>query len=246
MIKGLYTATSAMISGLDRQQILAHNAANIETPGFKQILTSLDDYLYTTVYSTTNQNSYIGNLGLGVLTTPQVTDFTSGGIQYTENPFDLAISGNGFFRIQTPDGERYTRDGRFSRNAEGELVTVDGYNVLDENGNTIILDSNDFTVATDGTYFDNGVSTGKIGIVNFEDPALSLSRDVSNLYKADANPDTEVECTIKQSYLEMSNVNTADLMTQMMMVSRFYEAAQMMVSTQDELLGKAISTLGRI
>jgi flagellar hook-basal body protein len=127
MIKGLYSAVSAMLANLSRHGTLSHNVSNLDTPGFKQVLVSLDDFVETAVVDppgpTTGARRLrrIGDLGLGVESSPEMVDFTPGGLRFTGQPLDLALQGAGFFRIQTPNGERYTRDGRFIRDVEGSL-----------------------------------------------------------------------------------------------------------------------------
>src|SRR5689334_798135 len=136
MIKGLYSAVSAMVMNAARQQVLTHNIANMETPGFKQIFTSVSDFMqnqavYVKGKGGPNSVSYVGNLGLGSQLGPEFVDFEEGAFQSTENPLDLAIQGKGFFTVKTQDGNRYTRDGRFLRDADNNLVTVEGFKVLD-------------------------------------------------------------------------------------------------------------------
>lgn len=249
MIKGLYSAASAMIANLTRQGILAHNVANLDTPGFKEILVSMDDWAQVPVVyppgpTSLGELSWIGNLGLGVDTSPEITDYDQGGLRQTDQPFDFSIQGPGFFRIQTPDGERYSRDGRFDRDVEGNLVTVDGNHVLDEAGQPINIPAGELVVALDGSMMVNGQSVGKIGLAAFENPGAELKRDSPNMFIAEGGSTSEITGTIQQGYLEMSNANPSQLMTQMVAVARAYEAAQKMVQTQDELLGRAISRLG--
>ncbi|GAB4475396.1 MAG: flagellar basal-body rod protein FlgF [Anaerolineales bacterium] len=250
MIKGLYAAASAMLANLYRHGLLAHNIANVDTPGFKQVLTSLDDFKETSVIYPPGPTAgladlrWVGDIGLGVQTSSEITDFLQGGLRNTGHPFDLAIQGEGFFRIQTPDGERYTRDGRFYRDVDGNLVTVDGYQVLDDGGQPINLPEGEFSVSPEGNLLVNGQIVATLGLAAFEDPSSELTRDGSNYFAAEGGPTSDAVGTVAQGYLEMSNANPAQLMTQMIAVARAYEAAQKMVQTQDELLGKAISSLG--
>lgn len=250
MIKGLYAAASALITGVYRQQAVAHDIANVDTPGFKQILTSLNEFDKTSAYTQGSQNNtdqitYLGNMGLGVMAAPETTDFAQGTLKNTDSPLDLAISGAGFFRIRTPEGERFTRDGRFSRDASGQLVTVDGNLVLSASGQPIKLAEGEPTISTNGDIMINGVAGGKIGIAVFAD-TTTLTRAGENTFTSTAAPTTTGAGTIYQNTLEQSNVDSAQLMTQMIEISRSYQAAQQMVQNQDELLGKAISTLGRV
>jgi flagellar basal-body rod protein FlgF len=250
MIKGLYSAASAMIANLARQGALAHNVANLDTPGFKQVLISMDDFVQTSVTyppgptAGFTQLRQIGDLGLGVEASPEITDFAPGSWQSTGQPLDLAIQGPGFFRVQTPDGERYTRDGRFQRDTNGNLVTVDGYLLLDTAGQPITIPEGDPSIAADGTIIVDGQAAGQIGLAAFADPANELERDLPNTFAATGEPTGEELGIIQQGYLEMANANPSQLMSQMVAVGRAYEAAQQMVQTQDELLGKAISSLG--
>jgi flagellar basal-body rod protein FlgF len=250
MIKGLYAAASAMITGVYRQQAVAHDIANLDTPGFKQILTSLDDfdktYAYTQQLSNSNSTpTYLGELGLGVMSSIETNDFSQGNLKSTESSLDFAIDGAGFFRIRTADGERYTRDGRFSRDSSGQLVTVDGNLVLSDSGQPIKLADGEVSVSTDGTVYVNGTSSGKIGLAFFAD-VTTLTRDGDNAFSSSTTPATTGGGSIMQSTLEQSNVDSARLMTQMVEISRSYQAAQQMVQNQDELLGKSISSLGRV
>lgn len=251
MIKGLYAAASSMVANLTRQSTLSHNIANINTPGFKQIMISMDDFMDTSVLlpqeseHAASNAKYIGELGLGTQTDLETTDFSQGGLRETGEALDFAVHGEGFFRVMTPEGERYTRDGRFSRDIDGNLVTVDGYKVLDEAGSEINLPFGTVSVADDGTIQVDGADVGKIGIASFVNPEAELTRDVGNTFVADGAPTGEELGSIQQGYLEMSNANSADLMTQMVAVARAYEAAQQMVANQDELLSKTMNYLGK-
>ncbi len=252
MIKGMYSAVSAMIMNAARQQVLAHNVANMETPGFKQALSVAQDWLRTPVlYSPGNllqnrQLDYVGLLGLGSQVSEQTTDFTQGGLQVTQNPLDFAIEGEGFFRVRTPEGDRYTRDGRFLRDAQNNLVTVDGNFVLNEGGQPIRLPDGALAITPNGTLMVNGAQVARLGLARFADPQAELERSEGNLYTGPAQSTATGEVRVVQGALEMSNANPTQLMTQLVEVGRAYEAALKMVQNQDELLGKTIASLGRI
>jgi flagellar basal-body rod protein FlgF len=251
MIKGLYAAASAMITGVNRQQALSHDVANLDTPGFKQVLTSLQDFMNTRI-NVTNPNdpngsvSSIGQLGLGVESVPDTTDFTQGALQETGNPLDVALNGSGFFRIKTAAGERLTRDGRFVKDNQGNLVTVDGNYVLNSSGGNIKLGDGDVNIASDGTITVGGAAAGQLGIASYKDPAKELTRDKDNTFLAKGSATGTEKGSVVQNYLEGSNSNAAQLMSQLVEVTRSYEAAQQLVANQDELLGKSIASLGRI
>ncbi len=251
MIKGLYSAASAMIAQTQLQQSLAHNIANLTTPGFKQVMNSLDDFMNTQVNTPALEAlsqpvSALGDIGLGVMTAPESTDFSQGGMQETDNELDLGIEGDGFFRVRTPQGERYTRDGRFLKDASGQIVTVDGYPVLSTAGQPIVLPAGQIDVQQNGTVGVDNRQIAQIGLANFQAPDADLVRDTNNTFRAVNNPSGTANGQIHQGYLESSNANPSQIATQMVTVARSYQAAQQLVQAQDQLLGETISSLGRI
>lgn len=267
MIKGLYSAVSAMITGLDRQSLITHNAANINTPGFKQIMMTMEEFNQTGVFkaqSTINNANpfagtvgfdenrfvdinYIGSHGLGVETALEQTNLKQGAMLNTEEPLDLAIEGSGYFKLQTPDGMVYTRDGRFNLNANREVVSVEGYYLMDENDQIITVpDGSIIEVDVNGSIYIDNTEVTKVTLSSFENELEALERFNDNTFTANIEPDGENIGKITQGYLEASNVDIAQLMTQMVSVVRSYEAAQQLVTIQDELLGRSISTLGRV
>ena len=133
MIKGLYSAVSAMVMNAARQQVLSHNIANLQTPGFKQISDHrAGDFMQNqAVYANgkfqANPMNYVGTLGLGTQIGLEYMDLRQGALQDTSNPLDFALQGNGFFVWRRPMAKRYTRDGRFLRDADNNLVTVEGF-----------------------------------------------------------------------------------------------------------------------
>jgi len=248
MIKGLYAAVSAMLASISNQSLKAHNTANVDTPGFKQVFTTMQESNKTEVFTPTGlkfgpSHESIGKLGLGVVATETKTKFGNGELHVTNQPLDLAIQGGGFFRIMTPEGERFTRDGRFSRDANGTLVTVDGNKVLDASGKPIQLIEGEPVIDSKGGIFINGQLTAQLGISEFSTPETQLQNEGGNHFVAlGAISQSTTNTSIHQGYLEKSNVNAVDLM----IGTKSYQAAHIMVQTQDELLGKSISTLGRI
>lgn len=251
MIKGLYSAVSAMVMNSSRQQVLSHDIANLETPGFKQILSSAQAFMqqqavYSPEKNASNSIEYLGLLGLGTQIGAEYIDFAQGALQNTGNPLDLALQGNGFFTVKTPDGNRYTRDGRFLRDAQNNLVNVDGFQVLNATGQPIQLPAGEVSVAADGTLSVNGTAAGQLGISVFSNPETELKHTGGNLFSGPAASTGTEKPSVAQGYLEASNANPSLLMTQLVEVARSYEAAQKMVQNHDELLGKTIASLGRI
>lgn len=251
MIKGLYSAVSAMVMNAARQQVLSHNIANLQTPGFKQVLTTVTDFMPSqpvyTNENTLNQNiEYLGTMGLGTQISEEYIDYGQGALLDTGNPLDFALQGNAFFSVDTPDGQRYTRDGRFLRDADNTLVTVEGYQVLDDAGQPITLPDGDVSVSPAGELSVNGTAVAQLGIGVFANPETDLQHTEGNLFTGPAASTSQDPAQVVQGYLEESNANPSQLMTQLAEVARFYEAAQKMVQNQDELLGRTIAQLGRI
>lgn len=251
MIKGLYSAVSAMVMNAARQQVLSHNIANLQTPGFKQVLTTVEDFMqnqsvYTSENSLNQSVDYIGTLGLGTQIGAEYIDFEQGALLDTGNPLDFALEGNGYFRVKTPDGNRYTRDGRFLRDADNTLVTIEGFQVLDDAGQAIQLPDGDISVGPDGALSVNGTAVAQLGIGVFANPDTDLQHTEGNLFTGPAASTSQDTPRVVQGYLEGSNANPSQLMTQLVEVARSYEAAQNIVRNQDELLGRTIASLGRI
>jgi len=248
MLKGIYSAVSAMIASANKQALNVHNTANLDTPGFKEVFTTMQEFEKTDVYPNAANNGNgssesIGQLGLGVMTTETRSKFSDGALQATNHPFDFALQGDGFFRIRTASGERFTRDGRFIRDANENLITVDGNSVLDSNGNPIQIPDGEISVDSTGAVSINGELTLELGIAEFARPETQLEKDEGNLFKALETPTQATSnSTVHQGYLEMSNVSLVDLLIS----TKTYEAAQKMVQNQDELLGKTINSLGRL
>jgi flagellar basal-body rod protein FlgF len=251
MIKGMYSAVSAMIMNANRQEILSHNISNMQTPGFKTILSTIEDFTQTpVVYSpgaTLKESSldYVGMLGLGVKSGIQLTDFSQGALLTTGNPLDLALQADGFFTVKTPDGIRYTRDGRFLRDAQNTLSTVEGFQVLDKNGQPIKLPDGDISVGPDGTIYSGANVVAQLGIGVFKDPEQELTRTRGNMFSGPAKSTAKGNPAVVQGALEGSNANPTSMMADMTEIVRSYEMAQKMVQNEDELTGKTIASLGR-
>ena len=252
MIRGFYSAASSLMAGLFRQELISHNLANVNVAGYKEVNTSLGEFerIMLERFSAGGPGNLlggaIGSTTMGVITGGAVTDFAEGSLRQTGQPFDLAISGDGFFALQSPDGERYTRDGRFTRDANNNLVSVDGYLLLGNDGQPVTVPEGDVTVEPTGLIRVDNEEVGQINVMTFADVATDLQRDGQNTFIA-VNPGQASEnANVRQGYLEMSNVDPARAMTQMMTVARAYEAAQRAMQLQDEKLGKAVNEIGTI
>jgi flagellar basal-body rod protein FlgF len=279
MIRGLYTAASGMQAQQHRLNALSNNLANVDLTGYKKdtsvhkafpemmIRRFNDDGVHQFPLGSVDSAPIVGKLGMGVEYNESYTVFDQGAMKETSNPFDIALDGDGFFTIQTNDGERYTRNGTFILGKEGYLLTKEGYPVLGEEG-PIQIKLNNFTIDKKGRIFQNGaLSDNPQRLVSMQenDWAESEMVDTLKLVKFEGNgnrflkkqgsslwtdtvesgaaymTDIEERPTVLQGFLEASNVNTVSEMVNMIEVNRAYEANQKMISTQDSLLGKLIN-----
>jgi flagellar basal-body rod protein FlgG len=248
MIRGLYTSASGMLAETMRTDVISNNLANVDTAGYKKDIAVNKDFgsvLLSRINGGTPQP--IGSMGLGTQIDGVYTDHAEGPIQSTGNDFDFAIIGSGYFVVNTPNGLRYTRNGSFSLNGQGELVTQEGYPVMGQNGPIQMNGGNKMTVAPDGSVSVDGVQTDTMQIVRFANQN-SLIKQGATLYNAparvQAQPDTA--SSVRQGYLEMSNVNVVSSMVQLIANYRAYEANSKAVQSQDSMLNHAVNDVGKV
>lgn len=254
MVRGLYTAAMGMNVQAKRMDIISNDLANTDTTGYKKDVAVVSSFkeeylkrLNDTQHFTPN-NATVGKIAFGAKVDEVYTDFTQGSVISTGLETDLALQGEGFFTVQTPDGLAYTRDGNFSVNQSGDLVTKEGYIVMGQAG-SIQLGTDYFTSGNKLSVKENGqVYVGSeyidtLRLVDFEDKN-SLNKAGDNLFSG-TGQETAFTGSIIQSFLEKANVNTVEAMVDIITVSRAYEANQKMVQTQDSILGKAVNELGR-
>ena len=267
MWRGLYTAATGMITESYRTDTIANNLANANTTGFKRddavskefepmLIHRIDDMSkiqrdVTTFkgFSLNNNAPVIGELGLGSEIDEIVTDHSQGSFQTTGNPFDLAISGEGYFMVNTPQGQRYTRDGNFYRSSTGRLVNVNGYNVLDDRGRPIDIpdEATTIIVGPNGNItMNDNVPVAQIGLFQFQGGDQVMMKQGDNLYRTNGNP-RRMNATgeIQQGVLERSNTNVVSEMVNMIANYRAYEANSRAVVTQDTMLEKSVNEVGR-
>jgi len=234
MLKGLSLSARAMKNQVSRNDIIANNLANATTSGFKKEI--------AVFHTSTNGETR----GQSVLLT--ATSFVQGTLVKTENPLDMAIEGDGFFVVETDDGEMYTRSGAFVKDGEGYLSTVDGHRVLSTSA-TIQLPAGEVGVSKEGIVTVNGVEVGRVRVVRFQDPS-KLEKIGSGLFRANdgAGPEDvpEEEVSILSGYLEQSNVEVIKEMTDMITALKAYEIAQKAFKAEDEVLQHLTRTVGRV
>jgi flagellar basal-body rod protein FlgF len=243
MIKGIFTSGSGMLPRVLKQEIFANNMANANTVGYKK-----DNVFLHQLEQAQQQAGLVTDLDWEIPMVDDVyIDLSQGQLQQTEQPLDVALEGEGFFVVNTPDGERYTRAGSFSLTPEGTLVDSDKNPILSEAG-PITINGDDVSIGNDGNIFVDGVETARLRVVDFDKPYNLKKVDGGFLMPADetVQPTTATNFSVHQGYVETSNVNIIENMVDMIISFRAYEAGQKAIHAQDETLDKAVNDLGRV
>lgn len=249
MTRGVYTAATGMLINLFRHRTVTHNLANLQTVGYKADHVVSGEFAPFLIQQRTGEaaGEPIGTVGAGTESEVVLTDFGDGSLRLTDRPFDLALTGAGFFQTQTPDGVRYTRDGRFQRDAQNRLVTATGHLVLGPNG-PIVLPAGQMAVTRQGEIFVDGEFIDQLAIVRFDDTG-QLVKDgntsfVNDGAVAELVPTGEVQ--VHQGYLEASNVDVTRETIEMMSALRAYQFSQRLIQFQDRINEQAVNQLGRV
>jgi flagellar basal-body rod protein FlgG len=228
---------------------VSNNVANAQTPGYKQ--DRLPDEVGKSIdlqrWATDAQGRALGVITLGPQVGISELDLAAGPMQETSNPLDLAIAGNGFFTVQSPDGQtRYTRDGGFSKDADGTLRTRNGSAVLSDANQPIVLPPGDVAVAADGSVLVNNATIARLQVVDFA-PGQRLNKVGNGQFEsADGGlPQPTVTVQLYQGYLEGSNVDMTESMVATMGLVRADEANQKLLQITDETLKSAVNDVGR-
>ncbi|MDQ2872145.1 MAG: flagellar basal-body rod protein FlgF [Candidatus Eremiobacteraeota bacterium] len=255
MVRGLFASASGALVAQSQVDVIANNLANVNTNGFKRVLLqaasapSLDIYRFQTdpADGTTGSPTaaHVGSLGFGAQVYGTTAVFEQGSLEHTGNPLDLAVQGNGFLTVQTPQGIRYTRDGQLARDAQGYLVTMDGDRVLGRNG-AIVLPAGDVQVSKDGTISQQGRQIDAVRVTQFASIA-ALRPEGSNRFvdSGGARPAPAAAFTVNQGFLEKSNANVVRSMVDLITAERWFEANQKSMQTQDDATASAISEVSR-
>ncbi len=243
MDNAMYVALSRQMTLRRELDVVANNMANVDTAGFKV------ESLMVRTETENKAGTLDGPKGVKfVLDDGVARDFGQGKLSETGGAFDLAIEGQGFFRVQTPDGERYSRDGRFAMSAEGALTTQDGHPVLGEGGEIVIdPQKGPVTIARDGTVSQGAERIGKVDVVRFDDLG-GLSKGGDNLYSNTSNlqPQPAPGAVVHQGMLESANVNPILEVTRLIEVSRAYASLAKIMEQQTELSRRSIERMGRV
>ncbi len=230
-------STLARQAGLMREMdVIAQNIANISTSGFRREGVVFSEYVFRLEDAPSLSMAY-GN--------GRVVDLSQAGLTATGGTFDFAIQGEGFFLIETPNGQQLSRSGAFTPSAEGELVTPDGFRLLDEGGAPVFVPpgAGKISMAEDGTLSASGTPIARIGLWQPVDP-ISLRHQAGTMFSADAVEPAE-DGVLMQGYLEDSNVEPVTEIARMIEVQRAYELGQTFLDREDGRLRAIIETLGR-
>lgn len=247
MIRGIYTGASGMLAESMRTDVISNNLANVNTAGFKKDVAVTKDFasmLITRINDGANA-PVIGSLGVGVMVDEIATNHSTGMMKNTGNDFDVAIEGKGFFTVETPQGVRYTRNGTFAKNIQGELITQDGYRVLGQNG-PIRIQGSKMVVGNDGGISVDNQLVGKLQLVEF-DNEKQLTKEGSSLFALPPGQKVKPGTGgVRQGFLEMSNVNVISEMVNLISNYRTYEINGKVVQSHDQLIDKAVNEVGRL
>ncbi|WP_243367764.1 flagellar basal-body rod protein FlgF [Fundidesulfovibrio soli] len=258
MQQSTISALFGALSNETRLNLIANNLANANTAGYKADKVSFQD-VFQRMASDFSPDARNDLQEKNLLPRPilvakprlaeQTLDMTQGGLEATGNPLDLAITGPGFFRVQTPEGQFLTRNGQFYRNNQGMLVTNQGYPVLGQSGPVTLGEGKTVTITRDGQVSVDGDIVGAIDIVDVADPK-QLKKYGQSMF---AGPDNAQPVTraieagktgINQGYIEKPNVNVVGEMVAMIEAQRSFEAYAKIISSTQEMDQNATAKVG--
>lgn len=235
-----YVALSSQAALWRQLEVVANNMANANTPAYKGEEVMFTDYLVKSKSANTPFGvnvAYVQDIGT-------LRDTREGPLTKTSDPLDVALHGDGYFVIDTPAGQRYSRSGHFRLDENGMMVTAAGYPVLQSNDTPIVFAPNEASIeiAGDGTVSTENGMIGKMKVVRFANPQELMSAGDST-YQTDAQPITVERATMTQGMLEDSNVQPVVEMTKMMTILRNYQNVQMMIQDEQDRQLKAMPIL---
>ncbi len=241
MIRGLWISAAALDPAAKAQEILANNLANVQTGGFRQ-----DRLAFHRVAADALGAPAPPPFGPAADTRvaapilAQTVDLSEGTVETTSNPEHVALQGPGFFAVQGPSGELYTRDGSLHRGTDGTVLHQSGYPLLTDSGPLVVPPDSEMVVGSDGTVFVDGTPRGRLKVVSLPDPT-ALRHAGRGLIASDQPGVEDRSSRVVQGALESGNVDPVGSMVEMMSLVRTYEANQRAILTQDQSLGRLIS-----
>lgn len=250
MIRGLYSAASALVSGLRRQEVVANNLANVQTTGYKAEVAagaSFETVMASRIDAggATLPQGFVrrlGTIGTGAYIAERSSFLQQGSLRETGLSLDLALDGPGFFAIGDGDRVAYTRDGHFSLDASGRLVTIDGRAALDVDGNEIVIEGGSVEVTPGGDLLVEGELVATLQIVDIDPAALRRAGDTGFV----ASLTTPAQATVVQGSLEESNIDIARAMTDLVAVQRSFGASRQVFLELSQNLERAVRDVGRV
>lgn len=234
---------SYQIAAFRSIDVIANNIANVSTPGYKRESVKFEQVLQQLKPAEGQRSgqtlSFVKDAGV-------LRDLSGGRFENTSAPFDMAINGNGYFAVQTAAGERYTRNGHFTLNADGIIVTESGDQLLGDGGPiTIAPDDGDITFGADGTISGKQGQLGKVRLVDFANPR-DLQKQGDSLYSTTQPANPALGATLQQGMLESSNVQPVLEISRMIEVMRSYEATSTLEKGASDMKRQAIQKLGAV
>lgn len=238
-----YIALSRLGTLRRQMEVVANNIANMNTAGFKGEKMMFVDH----VVRSKGGEKFFGHKLHFVRDVATVRDTSEGQINETGNPLDVAINGEGFFVVQTPQGPRYTRNGRFQLDQSGQLVNYNGFAVQSQGGQPLTFgpQDRDITIARDGTVSARGAAIGRIRVVRF-DNEQALDQSGNGLFNTNQTPRDVAQPNVVQGALEASNVQSIVELTRMIEVQRAYESAQRFLDREDDRIRTMTRELARV
>jgi flagellar basal-body rod protein FlgF len=239
----LLIALSRQMALRREMDVIANNVANVTTNGFKRRMSDSREFQMPVASVDTFRRGEDRRISF-VVDKGTPLDLTGGTLEATQNPMDAAIQGEGFFVVQTPNGERFTRNGAMMLNANGELVNSDGFALMGEQGAFQFSQADGaISIASDGTIATANGPRGRLRIVQFANPQ-SLENVGANLFNSRQQPEPALNARVQSGFVERSNVRPVLEISRMIEVNRAYQSIASLVSRTDETRRTAIQRLG--
>ncbi len=243
MLKSLFVNKAGMLEQQRRLDIAANNLANLNTIGYKKDTV----FFHKLAEAIAESSAESGNSDQNRTPGASQVFFSMGALQHTDNPLDVAISGDGFFVVQGEEGNYYTRNGNFQLDGEGKIVTPDGFTVMTDGG-ALQVSGGKIRINEQGEITVNNQTVGRLRIVKFDNPH-QLERVGNAYFKGDNAGEQELPTeaiNLRPGFLELSNVEPIMEMVRMIEINREYELGQKTIHAQDQTLEKLINQAGRL
>lgn len=229
---------------MTRQDVIANNLANVNTSGYKA--DRVVNETFSTLFLQNLQNGRpLGDLAMGTRVAGVVTDFSQGPLRASQNALDIALVGDGFFVVETPQGQAYTRTGQLSRTADGYLVTQRGDFLLDINGQRIFVGDRDPSISKEGVVTrKDGTYSGQIAVATLDVEQARKAGD--NLWVGTETSRQPAGTLVRQNFYEASGVSSVKEMVEMITTLRSYETSQRVIQSIDGTLDRAVNSVGAL